>query len=130
MFTDVCPDRTNAAMLLMMKITTSCPTCSNTFVMCSPFFLGACYSWYEFKRCCPCVGTRQALKQVGFAAWVLCACLSAWLGAVAPWKLLFNFSLMQHLLFYLNIFLCLALMTSTTFDKLYKAFPGSPILLK
>ena len=72
-----CPARTVADSDLQPKFTTSCPICSNTFVMRSPFVrvcLPACCDL--LLRVCPrSVGTRQALLQ-GLLLCVSFVCLA------------------------------------------------------
>ena len=71
MFNDVCPARTTAAMLLMMKITMSCPTIGNTPVVCIPFSLVV----YNVSLCHPaerlwCVGQGRLLDRLASVLWV------------------------------------------------------------
>ena len=71
MFTDVCPARTTAAMLLMMKITMSCPNNAKPPVVCIPFSsvcdnVSLCHPAERLR----CVGQGRLLDRLASVLWV------------------------------------------------------------
>ena len=68
--TDVCPARTTAAMLLMMKIKTSCPNIAKPHVRRSCFYsVGQCrYEWQSVSR----AWASKLFCKVGFVSGFVC----------------------------------------------------------